>query len=118
MAEKQTQQDQDSVEESLGAELWRLWTVEIKPHFTAEAEFLQKYGEESGYDRAYIGRVLSDHRLMEELVWGRDDESAGRFAKILAAHIQYKKAFFEERVRGIVEFGKLPSDAPAVGQPT
>jgi len=112
MAEEQTQQDQGSITESLGAELWRLWTVEIKPHFIAEGEFLQKYGEAAGYDRAYIGRVLSDHRLMEELVWEKDDVSVSRFARVLAAHIQYKKVFFEERVRAIVEPGGLSPETP------
>lgn len=103
MKEQESKIEGDSNGESLGAELWRYWSAEIKPHFNAEAEFLQKYGEAAGYDRNYIGRVLSDHRLMEELVWGKDDESVTRFAKVLAAHIHYKQVFFEEQVRRIVE---------------
>lgn len=118
MTGQEPKTSQEPTGESLGAELWRLWTGEIKPHFTSEAEFLKKYGEEAGYDRAYIGRVLSDHRLMEELVWGKDDESAARFAKVLAAHIEFKNAFFKERVRDIVGSEEVPSEAPAPGQPT
>ncbi len=91
--------------ESLGAELWRLWTSEIKPHFSAEAEFLQKYGEGAGYGRGYIGRVLTDHRLLEELVWANGNEGVARFAKVLAAHIRFKQEFFSERVRAIIEGG-------------
>lgn len=116
MTDQGQEPDQDSKGESLSAELWRMWTAEIKPHFVEEAEFLQKYGEGAGYDRNYIGRVLSDHRLLEELVWGKDVESISRFAKVLSAHIHYKQAFFAERVRQIVEADGLPTEVSAAGQ--
>ena len=116
MTDQAQKPEQTPEGESLGTELWRMWTTEIKPHFASEAEFLQKYGEGAGYDRNYIGRVLSDHRLLEELVWGKDDESIARFAKVLAAHIQFKQAFFEEKVRQIVEADGLPTEVSAAGQ--
>ncbi len=89
--------------EPVGAELWRMWTSEIKPHFSAEKDFLQKYGGEVGYDRKYIARVLEDHRMMEELVWKNGNEGVGQFAKVLAAHLRFKEEFFSEKVRKIVE---------------
>jgi hypothetical protein len=104
------------VRESLGAEVWRLWTSEIKPHFKAEAEFLQKYGENAGYGRDYIGRVLADHRLMEELVWADGDAGVARFAKVLAAHIRFKQEFFAQMVRNIVDAGNTPPEAASDGQ--
>ncbi len=98
-----------AAEEPVGAELWRIWTSEIKPHFAAEEEFLRKYGDEAGYDQKYVARVLSDHRVMEALVWRSGDEGVRDFAKVLATHIRYKEEFFSQRVSRILESEKIPS---------
>lgn len=103
--------DNRAQEEPAGAELWRIWSAEIKPYFAAEEEFLKKYGDEAGYDQKYIARVLSDHRMMEALVWRNGEEGVRDFAKILADHIRYKEDFFSQRVRGIMESGNAPVSA-------
>jgi hypothetical protein len=87
-------------------EIWRYWVGDLKPHFTAEAEFLQKYGVEAGYGTGYIARVLDDHRLLEKLVWKDGQETALEFARLLSAHIRYKEDYFLERVRHLVEAGR------------
>ena len=103
--------ESSAAEEPVGAELWRIWSVEIKPHFTAEEEFLLKYGDEAGYDQKYIARVLSDHRVMETLVWKNGDEGVRDFAKVLAAHIRYREDYFTLRLSRILESEKTASPA-------
>jgi hypothetical protein len=98
-----------AVEEPAGAELWRIWTSEIKPYFIAEEGFLRKYGDEAGYDQKYIARVLGDHRMMEAMVWRNGDEGVRDFARMLAVHIRYKEDFFSQRVRLILESEEVPS---------
>ncbi len=95
-------------EENVAAELWRLWVGELKPHFEAEKDFLEKYGEKTGYGPDYISRVLADQHKMEELVWEKGPEGVRQFAKILATHIHFKNEFFTKRVCHILEF-----DGPA-----
>jgi len=90
-------------QEDLAAELWRLWIGELKPYFEAEKDFLQKYGEDTGYGKDYVTRVLEDQRRMEELVWERQDDGVRHFAKILGAHIRFKNDFFMSRVCQILE---------------
>ena len=90
-------------EENIATELWRLWIGELKPHFEAEKDFLEKYGEETGYGKAYVARVLEDQRRMEELVWEKADEGVRQFAKVLGAHIRFKNEFFLSRVCTILE---------------
>jgi len=96
-------------EENVAAELWRLWISELKPHFEAEKDFLVKYGEESGYGRDYVTRILEDQRRMEELVWDKAGDGVRQFAKVLGAHIKYKNEFFTSRVCRILEL-----DGPAM----
>jgi|GEM_PF-2657687 len=100
-----------SVEEPLGAELWRMWSSEIKPHFMAEKAFLEKYGSHAGYEAKYIARILEDQRLLEELVWKNGDQGVQDFAKVLAAHIRFKEEFFAERIRRVLESQEYPSTA-------
>ena len=89
--------------EVLDMELWRMWTSEIKPHFSGEAEFLLKYGENAGYEPIHIARILSDHQLLERLVWRKGNEGVLQFAKVLDAHLRYKEEIFINRVRQITE---------------
>src|SRR5690242_7252889 len=85
--------------EDPSAELWRMWRKEIKPHFDAEKEFLETYGEAAGYERDYITRVLEDQLVMEELAWRRGGENIREFTKVLNAHIRYKEEYFFARVQ-------------------
>lgn len=85
-------------EEDLFAEVRRIWTSELKPHFDTEREFLLQHGASSGYDRGYITRVLGDHRALEKLVWKSGDGNIQEFTHLLADHIRFKQDYFTYRV--------------------
>lgn len=104
-------------EDPLGAELWRIWAADIRPHFTAEADFLVKYGAQAGYESPYIARVLDDHRLLEKLVWQTGEENIARFAQLLAAHIRYKEEYFSDRLRKVMDTRTRGLEAPVPNEP-
>jgi|SRR5579859_2376711 len=100
--------------EDLSAELWRIWRTEIKPHFEAEKEFLESYGEAAGYERDYIARVLEDQKVMEELAWRRGGENIHEFTKVLNAHIRYKEDYFLLRVQRLAGYERLNPIRPRI----
>lgn len=92
-------------EESLGVELRRLWISEIRIHFKAEEEFLQKYGQKAGYSKDYISHVFEWHRTLEKLVWNGNPESIREFHRNLAAYIRFTQEAFQTQTEKIIESG-------------